>query len=109
MLATDDQMRRPRTAARTAPPADCLRIAVLIPCYNEAASIGKVVQDFRKALPDAPIYVYDNNSTDATATIAAEAGALVRNESLQGKGYVVCRMFSEIAAATGSAIACHSC
>lgn len=72
------------------------RIAVLIPCYNEAQSIGTVVADFRKALPEAIIYVYDNNSTDDTARIAAEAGAVVRKETRQGKGNVVRRMFREI-------------
>ena len=72
------------------------RIAVLIPCYNEAQSIGGVVADFREALPEAIIYVYDNNSTDDTARIAAEAGAVVRKESRQGKGNVVRRMFREI-------------
>jgi len=72
------------------------RIAVLIPCYNEAAAIGKVVADFRNALPEATVYVYDNNSTDSTAQIAAEAGAVVRYEPRQGKGNVVRRMFREI-------------
>jgi glycosyltransferase involved in cell wall biosynthesis len=72
------------------------RIAVLIPCYNESQSIGKVVDDFKAVLPEAVIYVYDNNSTDGTAEIAAEAGAVVRKESLQGKGNVVRRMFREI-------------
>ena len=72
------------------------RIAVLIPCYNEAQSIGKVVADFRAALPEAIVYVYDNNSTDGTAQIAAEAGAVVRQEPRQGKGNVVRRMFREI-------------
>lgn len=72
------------------------RIAVLIPCYNEAQSIGTVVADFRKALPDAVIYVYDNNSTDDTAHVAAAAGAEVRKEPRQGKGNVVRRMFREI-------------
>ena len=72
------------------------RIAVLIPCYNEAQSIRAVVADFKKALPDAVIYVYDNNSTDGTAQIAAEAGAVVRKETRQGKGNVVRRMFREI-------------
>ncbi len=71
-------------------------IAVLIPCYNEAKTIRKVVTDFRKALPDAAIYVYDNNSTDGTARIAQEAGAIVRHEYMQGKGNVVRRMFREI-------------
>ena len=76
--------------------APCLRIAVLIPCYNEATSIGDVVRAFRAALPGAVLYVYDNNSSDGTAELAAGAGALVRHEPLQGKGHVVCRMFSEI-------------
>ncbi|MBQ7155256.1 MAG: glycosyltransferase [Synergistaceae bacterium] len=71
-------------------------IAVLIPCYNEAPSIRKVVEDFRKALPDAKIYVYDNNSTDGTDKIAREAGAIVRYEHRQGKGSVVRRMFQDI-------------
>ena len=72
------------------------RIAVLIPCYNEAAAIGKVVTDFRSTLPEAIVYVYDNNSTDDTARIAEEAGAVVRKEPRQGKGNVVRRMFREI-------------
>ena len=73
-------------------------VAVLVPCYNEAACITKVVQDFRTALPDARIYVYDNNSTDGTAELAAEAGAIVRQEPRQGKGYVVRRMFADVEA-----------
>jgi glycosyltransferase involved in cell wall biosynthesis len=73
-----------------------MRIAVLIPCFNEEVAIGKVVADFRRALPDATIYVYDNNSTDRTAELARQAGAIVRNESLQGKGNVVRRMFADI-------------
>lgn len=72
------------------------RIAVLIPCFNEAPSIGAVVADFKKVLPEATVYVYDNNSTDDTAQIAAEAGAVVRKETRQGKGNVVRRMFREI-------------
>lgn len=72
------------------------RIAVLIPCYNEVQTIGKVVADFKAALPEANVYVYDNNSTDGTAQAAAEAGAVVRHESRQGKGNVVRRMFREI-------------
>lgn len=72
------------------------KIAILIPCYNEAATIGKVVRDMKKAVPEAMIYVYDNNSTDETATIAAEAGAVVRKEFSQGKGNVIRRMFREI-------------
>lgn len=75
-----------------------LEIAVLIPCYNEAVAIGAVVRDFRAALPAARIYVYDNNSKDGTAKVAAEAGAIVRHEPWQGKGNVVRRMFSDIEA-----------
>jgi len=74
------------------------RIAVLVPCYNEEAAIGKVVRDFRAALPGATIYVYDNNSRDATADRAREAGAVVRCEGRQGKGNVVRRMFADIEA-----------
>ncbi|MHB1206922.1 MAG: glycosyltransferase family 2 protein [Rhodospirillaceae bacterium] len=74
------------------------RIAVLIPCYNEEAAIGRVVADFRAALPDAVVYVYDNNSADLTGQIAAAAGAVVRNEPLQGKGNVVRRMFADVEA-----------
>jgi glycosyltransferase involved in cell wall biosynthesis len=74
------------------------RVAVLIPCYNEAASIATVVTDFQQALPNAVIYVYDNNSTDGTGEIAAVAGAVVRHEPLQGKGNVVRRMFADIEA-----------
>lgn len=74
------------------------RIAVLIPCYNEAAAIASVVADFASALPTASIYVYDNNSTDGTRTIAQAAGAIVRTEQLQGKGNVVRRMFADIEA-----------
>nr|WP_246206316.1 glycosyltransferase [Propylenella binzhouense] len=73
-------------------------IAVLIPCFNEAASIAGVVEDFRGAFPDAAIYVYDNNSSDGTAILAARAGAIVRRERLQGKGNVVRRMFADIEA-----------
>ena len=72
------------------------KIAVLIPCYNEAQTIGKVVNDTKAALPEAVIYVYDNNSTDDTAKIAADAGAVVRHEYQQGKGNVIRRMFREI-------------
>ena len=72
------------------------KIAVLIPCLNEAATIGKVVRDYQHALPEATVYVYDNNSTDDTAAIAAEAGAVVRHEYQQGKGNVIRRMFAEI-------------
>lgn len=72
------------------------RVAVLIPCYNESKTVEKVVTDFRRVLPDAVIYVYDNNSTDGTAEIAARAGAVVRRERMQGKGNVIRRMFREI-------------
>jgi glycosyltransferase involved in cell wall biosynthesis len=74
------------------------RIAVLIPCYNEAQSIATVVSDFTAALPTAVIYVYDNNSTDNTRSLAAAAGAIVRTETFQGKGNVVRRMFADIEA-----------
>ncbi len=76
------------------PPAP--RVAVLIPCYNEAVAIRSVVAAFRAALPDATVYVYDNNSSDATAISARDAGAVVRREALQGKGHVVRRMFADI-------------
>ena len=72
------------------------RIALLIPCYNEAKTIGKVIADAKKYIPEAVIYVYDNNSTDDTAAIAKEAGAVVRHEYQQGKGNVIRRMFREI-------------
>ena len=71
-------------------------IAVLIPCYNEAVTIAKVVADYRRVLPEAVIYVYDNNSTDGTASLAEAAGAVVRHEYQQGKGSVIRRMFREI-------------
>lgn len=74
------------------------RIAVLIPCYNEEAAIAKVVRDFRQSLPDAEIYVYDNNSRDQTVARAREAGAIVRGEPRQGKGNVVRRMFADVEA-----------
>ena len=72
------------------------RIAVLLPCHNEEAAIAEVVGAFRAALPDAIIYVYDNNSTDRTIDIAQAAGAVVRRETHQGKGYVVRRMFADV-------------
>src|SRR3954449_6948234 len=73
-----------------------MRIAVLVPCFNEEAAVATVVADFRKALPMAEIFVYDNNSSDRTATVAREAGAEVRSERRQGKGHVVRRMFADI-------------
>ena len=74
------------------------KIAVLIPCYNEEKTIAKVVKDAREALPDAVVYVYDNNSTDHTVELARDAGAVIRYENMQGKGNVMRRMFREIEA-----------
>ena len=73
-----------------------MKIAVLLPCYNEAKTIAKVIADFRRALPQADIFVYDNNSTDGSAELAERAGAIVRHVPQQGKGFVVRRMFREI-------------
>ena len=88
-----------RPGARVSPvDAATPRVAVLIPCFNEEAAIGKVVTDFRLALPNAAIYVYDNNSTDHTMLEARAAGAVVRSEMLQGKGHVVRRMFADVEA-----------
>jgi glycosyltransferase involved in cell wall biosynthesis len=75
---------------------DNARVAVLLPCYNESLTIGKVVQDFRRELPQAEIWVYDNNSTDGSAELARAAGANVRRVTRQGKGHVVRRMFQEV-------------
>ena len=75
-----------------------LRTAVMVPCYNEEATIAQVVHDFKQALPEATIYVYDNNSSDATVISAKQAGAIVHTESYQGKGNVVRRMFADIEA-----------
>lgn len=72
------------------------KIAVLIPCYNEEKTVGKVVRDFHAVLPEAMIYVFNNNSTDRTEELARKAGAIVRNEYMQGKGNVIRRMFREI-------------
>lgn len=72
------------------------RIAVIVPCYNEAVTITKVVTDFRLVLPQATVYVYDNNSSDGTARLAENAGAVVRREPRQGKGNVVRQMFRDI-------------
>lgn len=74
------------------------RVAVIIPCYNEEIAIAKVVREFQHALPDAVIYVFDNNSRDSTRTIAAECGAVVRTERQQGKGHVVARAFADVEA-----------
>ena len=73
-----------------------IKTAVLIPCYNEAPTIAKVVSDFRRVLPEATVYVYDNNSTDGAGDIARNAGAVVRRERQQGKGNVIRRMFADI-------------
>ncbi len=72
------------------------RVAVLLPCYNEEAAIAQVIAGFRSALPEAAIYVYDNNSRDRTVEIARQAGAIVRTERMQGKGHVVRRMFADV-------------
>jgi glycosyltransferase involved in cell wall biosynthesis len=83
-------------SATVAITTSALRVAVLVPCFNEEAAIGTVVADFRKALPQAQIFVYDNNSRDRTAEIARAAGAEVRSERRQGKGHVVRRMFADV-------------
>ena len=82
----------------TSEAASSLRVAVLLPCYNEEAAVARTVAAFRAALPDAAIYVYDNNSADKTAELAAAAGAIVRSERMQGKGHVVRRMFADVEA-----------
>src|SRR5476649_2168193 len=89
-------MDRPDSVTGPAMPAYTRRIAVLVPCYNEEAAIATVVADFRKALPAADIFVYDNNSSDRTITVARDAGAQVRSERRQGKGHVVRRMFADV-------------
>ncbi|MBI3699376.1 MAG: glycosyltransferase [Afipia sp.] len=83
-------------SGRTAPDPAMPRVAVLVPCYNEEAAVGKVITDFQAALPTAAIYVYDNNSSDRTTAVARDAGAEVRSERRQGKGHVVRRMFADI-------------
>jgi glycosyltransferase involved in cell wall biosynthesis len=80
------------------PSFETLRTAVLIPCYNEETTVGKVVRDFHRELPGATIYVYDNNSSDRTEVIARSAGAVVRHEKRQGKGWVISSMFEEVEA-----------
>ncbi|QOJ02356.1 MAG: glycosyltransferase [Planctomycetia bacterium] len=75
---------------------NAVRIAVLVPCYNEAATIGKVVSDFRRELPEATVYVFDNNSTDGTGELARNAGAVVVQEKRQGKGFVVAAMLEKV-------------
>src|ERR1700737_1706870 len=88
----------PQFALREFPQAEPVqpRIAVLVPCFNEEAAVATVVADFRKALPSAEIFVYDNNSSDRTIAVAREAGAQVRSERRQGKGHVVRRMFADV-------------
>src|ERR1700675_3878898 len=83
-------------SAHRAMTGPALRIAVLVPCFNEEAAVATVVADFRKALPAAEIFVYDNNSKDRTVEIARAAGAVVRSERRQGKGHVVRRMFADV-------------
>ncbi|HEY1797162.1 MAG TPA: glycosyltransferase [Stellaceae bacterium] len=91
-----DSVIAPLRRTRTVPAVEAADIAVLIPCYNEEAAVGRVVSGFRAALPEARIYVYDNNSSDRTAAVGREAGAIVRRERLQGKGNVVTRMFADV-------------
>src|SRR4051794_36382289 len=74
------------------------RVAVILPCHNEGKTIARVVEDFRRSLPTATIYVYDNNSTDDTVAEAKRAGAVVRHEAMQGKGFVVRRALSQVEA-----------
>lgn len=90
------QVGRPEGARNSAMTPSSMRIAVLVPCFNEEAAVATVIADFRKALPSADIYVYDNNSSDRTVAIAREAGAVVRDERRQGKGHVVRRMFADV-------------
>lgn len=92
------QTRLPQAGAVQAGLARGKSVAVLLPCHNEEAAIVEVVESFRRALPGAQIYVYDNNSTDRTAELAAAAGAVVRREPRQGKGFVVRRMLADIEA-----------
>ncbi len=87
-----------REVAGMLPTQLALSVAVIIPCHNEEVTIPRVVSDFRQALPDAAIYVYDNNSSDRTALMARSAGAIVRQETLQGKGHVVRRAFADVEA-----------
>jgi len=96
VLPDAEAAARPMAAAET--PPDKQSVAVILPCYNEEVAIGDVVRRFRTALPDARIYVYDNASSDATASRAREAGAIVRAEPMRGKGNVVRRMFADVEA-----------
>ena len=92
-MLTADQDQRDTEPGRI--PTE-LRIAVLVPCYNEERAIASVIADFQAALPQSTVYVYDNNSADRTVEVARAAGAIVRRETHQGKGNVVRRMFSDI-------------
>ena len=97
MSVASNEKRQPEPGGE--PPAAVrasVRVAVLVPCFNEEAAIATVIADFRKALPTAEIYVYDNNSSDRTVDTAREAGAHVRREHRQGKGHVVRRMFADV-------------
>jgi glycosyltransferase involved in cell wall biosynthesis len=96
-MAAEPKARAQAFRAPRALPSAC-RIAVLVPCRNEADCIAKVVRDFQNALPTATVYVWDNDSTDGSAELAAAAGAVVRRESLRGKGNVVRRMFADVEA-----------
>jgi hypothetical protein len=86
----------PLGASAAHPAEDSPRIAVIVPCYNEGASIADVVRDFRQAIPECVVYVYDNNSQDQTREVASRAGAIVRHETRPGKGNVVRRMFADV-------------
>ena len=77
---------------------DTLGVVVLVPCYSKETAIPLVIRDFQAALPDTPIYVYDNNSSDRTAEVARAAGAIVRTETMQGKGHIIRRMLADIEA-----------
>lgn len=97
MTTTSNDMNELRSAEETPlAHSSSLRVAAIIPCFNEEASIGRVVSDLKAATPAARVYVYDNNSTDKTVAVALEAGAIVRTEPQQGKGNVVRRMFADI-------------
>jgi len=98
MLPDEMYLERPDERSGEARSRGSLRIAVLLPCFNEAVAIGLVVESFRAALPGATIYVYDNNSQDETREVARRAGAIVRTETRQGKGSVVRRMFADVEA-----------
>jgi len=90
-MSSDQRFAAAETGSR-------IDVAILVPCYNEKRAIARVIGDFRAALPEAAIYVYDNNSTDGTVETARQAGAIVRRETYQGKGHVVRRMFNDVEA-----------